>query len=40
MLRYVIDKWLSPTKGDQRLFVELSKEKPPSPSPPGNKKIN
>ncbi|CAF1186369.1 unnamed protein product [Rotaria sordida] len=31
---YVINKWLSPTLGDQRLFVELSQEKPRSPSPP------
>ncbi|CAF4208316.1 unnamed protein product [Adineta steineri] len=30
---YVVDKWLSPTQGEQRLFVELSKEKPPSPLP-------
>ena len=32
--RYVVDKWLSPTQGDQQLFVELSREKPRSPSPP------
>ncbi|CAF4351547.1 unnamed protein product, partial [Adineta steineri] len=31
---YVVDKWLSPTQGEHRLFVELSKEKPPSPLPP------
>ncbi|CAF3803025.1 unnamed protein product [Rotaria sordida] len=31
---YGINKWLSPTLGDQRLFVELSQEKPRSPSPP------
>jgi hypothetical protein len=30
MLRYVVDKWLSPILGDRRLFVELLKEQPPS----------
>ncbi|CAF0753759.1 unnamed protein product [Rotaria sp. Silwood1] len=31
---YVINKLLSPTQGDQQLFVELSQNKPRSPSPP------
>ncbi len=29
--RFLVDKWLSPTQGDQRLFVELSREKPRTP---------
>ena len=31
LFRYLVEKWLSPTLGDQKLFVELSKEKPPTP---------
>ncbi|UJR35879.1 hypothetical protein I4U23_028622 [Adineta vaga] len=31
---YEVDKWLSPTQGEQILFVELSNTKPQSPSPP------
>ena len=29
--RYLVEKWLSPNLGDQKLFVELSKEKPLAP---------
>jgi hypothetical protein len=36
----MVDKWLSPTQGDQRLFVELSQEAPRSPSPPGEAVLN
>jgi hypothetical protein len=37
MFRYTIDKWLSPTQGNQRLFVELPEENP-SPLPIGEKR--
>ena len=37
MFRYVIDKWLSPTQGNQQLYVELPEGKS-SPSPIGEKK--
>ena len=33
--RYTVDQWLSPVKGNQQLFVELSRQQPPTRSPRG-----
>ena len=32
--RFIVNKWLSPTKDDKKLFIELNREEPRSPTPP------